>query len=139
MHGATTMVFDDREIELAGQLRELGLAWTPAAGQYVYDVAGTLQESSPFQDRVYFIFDFQSFVDRLGGLEAFKRSLVWLPTWEDAREILRALGVDDEEVELELVRKSAVARGEERLALYEMIAQQLSDVKLQAIYERSQG
>ena len=131
------MEFSDRQIELAKQLKDLGLAWTPAVGHYVYDVSGRAEGSSPFQDHVFFILNYDRFVDRLGGIEKLKKSMVWMPLWHDTREILRSLGVEDDEVELELVRKSAIARGTELLALYEMIAQQLSDAKLQAIYQGS--
>ncbi len=131
------MEFSERQIELAKQLKDLGLPWTPALGHYVYDVSGRVQLSSPFQDHVFFILDYDRFVDQLGGIKQLKESMIWMPLWRDAREILRSMGVEDDEVELEIVRKSGIAKGTELLALYEMIAQQLSDTKLQAIYQHS--
>lgn len=129
------VVFTERQIELARQLKELGLAWTPRTGHYVYDVSQRLGRS-PFQPGVHLICDYDAVVESFGSVAQLKRSMVWLPTWEDARQILRSLGVADDEVELELVRRSAVAKGTELLEIYEIIAQQLSDSKLQLIYQR---
>ena len=65
-------------------------------------------------------------MDRVGGVERFKTIMTWLPTWSDAREILRSLGVSNKEVQDELVRSRALEDGSELLKLYELIAQHLS-------------
>jgi hypothetical protein len=128
------MQFNQRHIDLARELQSLRLPWTPAVGHYVYDVYGKIQQASPIQDRVFLIHDRDEFLKRAGGSEPFKQLMVWLPTWNDAREILRSLGVADADVELELVRKAAIADGTELLSLYELIAQRLSDEQLRVIY-----
>jgi hypothetical protein len=128
------MQFSQRHIDLARELHSLRLPWTPAVGHYVYDVYGKIQRASPVQDRVFLIHDCAEFLEPVGGSEPFKQLMVWLPTWHDAREILRWLGVADADVELELVRRAAVADGTELLALYELIAQRLSDEQLRVIY-----
>jgi hypothetical protein len=128
------MIFSQRQIELARELKAFGLCWTPATGHYVYDEEDRIQETSVFQQGVYLFLDDDDFTDHFGSIEQLKDSLIWLPSWTDAREVLRSMGVHDEDVELELVRRSAIAKGTELLTLYEMIAQELSEKKLQVIY-----
>ena len=128
------MQFSQRHIDLAREFQSLRLPWTPAVGHYVYDVYGKLAQISPVQDRVFLIHDCEDFIQRVGGIGPLKQLMVWLPTWNDAREILRWLGLEDADVELELVRRAAIAEGTELLALYELIAQRLSDEQLRVIY-----
>jgi hypothetical protein len=63
---------------------------------------------------------------RVGGVERFKTIMTWLPTWSDAREILRSLGVSDKEVQGELLNSQALEHSSELLKLYELIAENLS-------------
>ena len=58
----------------------------------------------------------------VGGVERFKEIMTWLPTWDDARHILRSLRVSDQQILDYLLEQHAIERGSERLALYEMIA-----------------
>ena len=120
------MEFSSRQIELAIQFKEKGLAWEPTVGNYVHDATAAVKPTSPFQEHVYFLLNYDCFMDRVGGAERFKTIMTWLPTWSDAREILRSLGVSDKEVQDELVRSRALEDGSELLQLYELIAQQLS-------------
>jgi hypothetical protein len=117
--------FSQHEIELAMQMKSLGLAWTPAVGNYVFDAANCVRPGSPFQDGVYFILNYDCFMDRVGGVTMFRQMMTWLPTWEDARAILKQLGVTSEKVQQELIHRDALAQGQERTVLYELIVQQL--------------
>jgi hypothetical protein len=119
------MRFANKEIEMARQLRQLGLRWQPRPGHYVYDEAAFCRKGSPFQDRVYFILNYDYFMNQVGGVERFKEIMLWLPNWHDARQILRSLGVSDNEVAAGLQRQNAIEEQTELLALYEMIANRL--------------
>lgn len=120
------MKFRSRHIELAIKFKALGLAWEPSVGNYVYDATGAVKPTSPFQQHVYFLLNYDCFMDRVGGVERFKTIMTWLPTWSDAREVLRSLDVSDKQVQDELVRSGALKDGSELLQLYELIDQQLS-------------
>jgi hypothetical protein len=120
------MRFTDEEITLARKLRDEGLPWEPAAGHYVYDETGFCKQSSPFQDGVYFILNYSYFMKAVGGVERFQEIMTWLPTWYDAREILRTYRVPDQQVREYLVNNQAIERGIERLSLYELIASRIS-------------
>ena len=120
------MKFSSQHCALAIQFKEMGLEWEPTVGNYVYDATAAVKPSSPFQEHVYFLLNYDCFMDRVGGVERFKTIMTWLPTWSDAREILRSLGVSNKEVQDELVRSRALEDGSELLKLYELIAQHLS-------------
>lgn len=121
------MKFGPRQIELAIALKDMGLAWKPSVGNYVYDATGAVKPTSPFQEHVYFLLNYDCFMERVGGVERFKSLMTWLPTWSDAREILSSLGLSDAELQNELVRSNALENSSEILKLYELIAQQLSE------------
>jgi hypothetical protein len=120
------MKFTPQQIELAVEMKKMGLPWEPAVGDYVYDEAGHMKTTSPFQDRVYFLLNYDCFMDRVGGVERFKAIMTWLPTWWNAREILQSLRVPDKEVQERLVRSQALEQRSELLQLYVLIAQSLS-------------
>ena len=67
------MRFTAEEIEMARHLRQLGLTWEPRVGHYVYDETGFCQKGSPFQDRVYFILNYDYFINQVGGVDRFKQ------------------------------------------------------------------
>lgn len=119
------MIYSETEIELARQLRRDGLVWEPEPGNYVYDETAFCKQPSPFQDRVYFILNYPYFMKAVGGVDKFKEIMTWLPTWDDARDILRSLRVSDDQI-LEYLREArAIENRSERLALYEMIGSAL--------------
>ena len=124
------MRFTEQEIKAAQQLEELGLQWTPQAGHYVLDPTGFCKAPSPIQDRVYFILNYPYFMKAAGGVDRFKKLMTWLPTWYDARTILRELKVSDQEVADRIEQSRAIQSGEERFELYQMIAKQLSSSAL---------
>jgi hypothetical protein len=119
------MYFTTALIDRAKTLRSLGLAWDPKPGHYVWDENALIGKPSPFQKGVYFILDLKHFIRRAGTLEALKESLVWLPTWHDAREILHAMGVSDADVASRLVSEKAIESRDELAVLYDLIAEQL--------------
>ena len=115
------MRFSDDEIRFAKHLRENGLSWEPLAGHYVYDETGFCKQESPFQDKVYFILNYDYFMRAVGGVERFKEIMIWLPTWHDVRELLRSHGVSDAGVSDYLTRDKAIEQHTERLALYRLL------------------
>jgi hypothetical protein len=119
------MRFSPEEIDAAIKLRDLGLPWEPCPGHFVWDQTGLMEQDSPFQKGVYFILDLKPFLRRAGTLQALKRSIVWLPTWRDARAALECLGVDHAEIMEALQTQQALHYGHELLTLYGLIASHL--------------
>jgi hypothetical protein len=74
---------------------------------------------------VYFILNYDYFINQAGGVERFKEIMLWLPTWHDARKILQSFGVSDQEVATELWERCAIENQRELLVLYELIADKL--------------
>jgi hypothetical protein len=119
------MQFTSDQIDIAKTLKQLGLPWEPHVGHYVYDANRICPKSSPFQDRVYFVLNFDCFMQHVGGIARFRDNMVWLPTWYDARGILRGLGVADAEVAR--IAADGVLQGDELTRIYELILETLSD------------
>src|SRR5262249_45770337 len=121
------MKFSTDEIQSAQQLRALGLPWEPRTGQYVWDEAGLIEQPSPFQERVHVIFAPTHFVRRAGSIERLKETVCWLPTWREARDLLRAYGLSDLRLLAALVRTGAIEQGTELLVLYQLLAERLKE------------
>lgn len=121
--------FTSEEVELARKLKRLGLAWTPQVGHYVWDETGIINCPSPFHDMVYFILDLKHFLRRAETVERLQQELCWLPSWEQARELLRAHGVADSTVAQRLHERQALLKGEERLCLYQLLEEALVSEK----------
>lgn len=117
--------FSPAELQLAQELKTLGLAWTPGCGQYVLDLCHLIECDSPFEGRVFYILELKHFLRRAQSMEHLRECLCWLPTWEQARRLLEELGVGPEQVVQHLTDTQALANGSERLELYRMIAQVL--------------
>ena len=117
------MRFTEEQIRIASRIKKLELPWTPQVGQYVYDANQICPKGSPFQERVYFLLDFDCFMQHVGGIERFRSNMVWLPTWHEAREILHQLGIPEAEV-AELSAR-AMLSGEELTCLYRLILEAL--------------
>src|SRR6056297_2535859 len=108
-----SMEFSQRLIELAGQFRDGGVPWQPGPGQYVLDLDGIVQRESPFQEGVYFVLNYPHFLKLAGGADAFRRGMLWLPTWDQARRVLRETGISDAEQQARLLQRGAIAEGSE--------------------------
>ena len=119
------MNFSAEEIEIARGLFASELDWEPTAGNYVFDETGFCPQPSPFQERVYFILNYDYFMKRVGGVERFKKIMTWLPTWYDCRQILGSMHVGAAEVVAALEAADALAEGSERVTLYRLIASRL--------------
>jgi hypothetical protein len=119
------MKFTPHQITCAIEFKRNGLAWTPSVGNYVYDANNAVKASSPFQENVFFLLNYDCFIDRLGGEEQFVEAMTWLPTWEDARGVLKSLDVEHEEVQAAIVDSGALREGTELDILYDLIAKRL--------------
>lgn len=118
--------FSEDEIQLAQLFKAYGLPWTPEPGQYVLDQSELIECSSPFQQRVFFILDLKHFLRRSGTLGELTERMCWLPDWDDARQILRDIGVDSTEIAERLRATQAIEQGTERLELYRLIEEHLT-------------
>jgi hypothetical protein len=120
------MQFSQQQIDLALEMKRLGLDWEPAVGHYVYDRQHIVDRPSPFQPRVYFVLNFDHFIRLVGGVERFRTEMAWLPTWEDAREILAKLGVSDADLQRRLMEVDAIGRRVEMDEIYRAIRDRLA-------------
>ena len=107
------MHFTDLDIELAKLLKKAGVDWQPKPGQFVLDDDQVFHHKSPFQSHIFFILDLNHFLRYTGSIESMKNRLVWLPTWHDAREHLRKLGITDTMIAIYLHEKKAIESGTE--------------------------
>lgn len=114
------MWFSRAEIAAAVKLRDLGLEWRPQPGLFIWDETHRIRPSSPFQRGVYFLLDVQCFVDYFGGAQQLQQAVVWLPTWEQSRQLLTRCGLEAEEVAVRL----RAAESLERIALYRLLVQE---------------
>ncbi len=121
------MQFSDEEIALARKLHQTGISWEPQAGHYVYDETGFCKQASPFQSQVYFILNYDYFMKAVGGVERFKQIMFWLPTWHDARQLLKSLEVSDARIADRLENSCAIEQGTERFILYQLIETTLAE------------
>lgn len=115
------MKFSPDEVALAHELKAAGMPWTPTVGHYVWDRNELIQHASPFHGRVYFILELKHFLRRCRSMDHLTASMVWLPTWEQAREILRDRGIDDDQVADHLNATNALRSHTERTQLYRLI------------------
>ena len=115
------MFFTEQQLQQAIRLNSLGLAWKPSEGHYIYDADRLLTPTSPFQNHVYFLLDISCFIRAVGDTTTFQKSMVWLPTWEHARQILRSLDVPEAAIAAQLSSASNGAVGEELDQLYQLI------------------
>lgn len=117
--------FEDRHCELAASLKEAGLEWTPHVGCFVWDRDTHIPVPSPFPRNIYFILNLGHFLKLLGSIEAVRKKLIWLPTWQQARILCSRLGISGEEVLETLRAHGAAAVGEDLIAVYTKILQAL--------------
>jgi hypothetical protein len=75
------------------RMKTNGLPWSPQVGCFVWDRESVIQAPSPFPKRVYFILSMPRFMKIFGSQEAMRKQLVWVPTWHQAYQLCRQLGV----------------------------------------------
>ena len=85
--------FSKRVCQLADEMKEYGLQWTPHVGCFVWDPGNHIRHDSPFPNRIYFILSLPRFIELLGSKEAISEKLVWLPTWHQAQLICQRMGI----------------------------------------------
>lgn len=117
------MKFTTDEVRLAHELKAAGLPWHPVPGHYVWDGEELIQPGSPFHDRVYFILDLKHFLRRSKTVERLVESMVWLPTWEQCRDLLDDRNVVSETISAHLHSTNAIANRTERAELYRLLLQ----------------
>jgi hypothetical protein len=117
--------FDRRHLDMALNLKQHGLKWHPHVGCFVWDPEEVIEAPSPFPHRVYFILSLPRFVDIFGTVERAAETLVWLPTWHQARLAAASLGIGQKQIEGLFSPDSPASPGEELLGLYRLIAQAL--------------
>ena len=90
--------FKKRHCELAAQLKEAGLPWSPHVGCFVWDRDNHINIPSPFPERIYFILNFGRFLEIFESPENIMKKLIWVPTWHQARLLCDKLGIDKNEI-----------------------------------------
>jgi hypothetical protein len=119
--------YSAEEIQLAHELKAAGLPWQPEPGHFVWDGEPLIEHDSPFHDRVFFILDLKHFLRRSESMERLIASMVWLPTWQQARELLAGMDVSADAIQSRLIESNALANGNERLVLYQMLMEALPE------------
>ena len=123
------MPFEPAHRLAARQLKDKGLLWRPHVGCFVWDESGAISVPSPFPDRVYFVLNLGHFLRLFGTVEHMVASLVWLPTWHQARLICRQLGIEDNVI-LGLLRgKKVFSMNEDLKYIYGCICTALEEQK----------
>jgi hypothetical protein len=117
--------FEAGHVELAKELKRLGLPWAPHVGCFVWDGGGTIETGSPFPERIYFILSLPRFLSIFGSIEAIREKLVWLPTWHQARLLCRRLGIEDKEIADIWTSGRTMTPGDELQAVYQKLADAL--------------
>ena len=90
---------NDKILESALHLKRLGLPWSPQVGCFVWDRQAVISAPSPFPKRVYFILNMRRFTAIFGSEEKMRQQLVWVPTWHQAFQLCRRLGIADTEAD----------------------------------------
>ncbi len=119
--------FDRRHRFLAQVLKKAGLPWKPHVGCFVWDPEGHIEVGSPFPGRVYFVLNLGHFLKIFGTLDGMIESLVWLPTWHQARLLCSESGVAEGDVAAIWKGVRPLSPGDEVLALYELLLGHLKD------------
>jgi hypothetical protein len=117
--------FEAGHVELAKELKGLGLPWTPHVGCFVWDGDGIIEAGSPFPEKIYFILSLPRFLSIFGTIEAMREKLVWLPTWHQARLLCRKFGIEDKEIADLWASGRTVNPGDELLVIYQKLAEAL--------------
>jgi len=117
---------NDNILESALRLKRLGLPWSPHVGCFVWDREAVISAPSPFPKRVYFILNMRRFTTIFGSEENIQQRLVWVPTWHQAFQLCRRLGVGDIDTERIFDGKRLPSEEDGLLQVYDLIARQLA-------------
>lgn len=121
---------NDNVLERALRLKQLDLPWSPHVGCFVWDREAVITAASPFPKRVYFILNMRRFTKIFGSEENMRQQLVWVPTWHQAFQLCRRLGLSDIETERMFDGKRLPSEEEGLLQVYDLIAGQLASSKI---------
>lgn len=113
--------FTAKHCRMAKAMRERGLPWEPHVGCFVWDEQRRIGVPSPFPHDVYFILNLGRFLQIFGTPDRLKESLIWLPTWHQARLLCEKYGVGSSALRRALVDSGTIAPGQDVLALYALI------------------
>ncbi len=117
---------EDRLLDLALDLKRSGLPWTPHVGCFVWDPEGLITAPSPFAKRVYFILSMQRFLRIFGDIETMQDRLVWLPTWYQAAQLCRQMGIHPSQDSADTSEKSPHFAADELVRRYRAIREHLA-------------
>jgi hypothetical protein len=110
--------FDEAHCRFAQALKESGLGWKPHVGCFVWDPKGSIEVSSPFPGRIYFILNLGHFLRIFQTLDEIAEKLIWLPTWHQALLLCGKLRVDSKDVAAIWQTNRVLDPGAALLALY---------------------
>jgi len=116
--------------QLAQELKSHGLVWQPQVGSFVWDPENTIPVPSPFPDRIYFVLNLNHFLKILGSIERMQEKLVWLPSWQQARQICLTLDIPHSQIQEKLRDNSIWSAQQETRVLYELILEKLKAVRV---------
>lgn len=119
--------FDERICRLASDLKKRGLQWRPHVGCFVWDPDGFIKAASPFPGRIYFILSLPRFIEIFGSVANMVDSLVWLPTWHQARMVCQQLGVKEDTLVHEYRSGKTFSPGEDLYQIYRRIGEVLQN------------
>jgi hypothetical protein len=120
-----TTPFEGRHCQLAAELKDAGLRWTPHVGCFVWDQQEHIEVSSPFPGRIYFTLNLGHFLKTFDTVEEIAENLVWLPTWHQARLLCEDYGVGSAFLRAILSGDNNLKPGDELLAAYALLLQVL--------------
>lgn len=83
-----TTPFDERNCNLAAELKRAGLPWKTHVGCFVWDRDEYIEAPSPFPRRIYSILNLGHFLKRFETLENVSEKLIWLPTRQQTEKFI---------------------------------------------------
>jgi hypothetical protein len=122
--------FDQEFCQLALELKEKGLKWHPHVGCFVWDPEESIPVPSPFPQRIYFILNLNHFLKIFGSLQNMKEKLVWIPTWQQARQLCNEMEVSDERIKQQILTSSQWDSRKELILLLKLLKEKLPDTQI---------
>ncbi len=121
--------FDEPLCNLAAELKDAGLVWTPRVGDFVWDRGAVINYPSPFPGRIYFILNINRFLDIFHTRDNMVEQLVWLPSWHQARAICADLKIDDNTFMERFCQQGGFKTGKDLDTIYRIILSVLDSHK----------